>query len=116
MPEKFKIRCDNFNEDLVFTGEKIATGGNRSTYGDAQNRYNYYELYRSESGKYIFVDEYVTHWQGETGSRNGYILDSVDDLKLHIIERDGMRPEDDFLSEWEKEFLEEAGIDLVIEV
>ena len=106
----YKIRCNSHNEDIVFNGKEVASHSSRKTYGDSQNRYNCLDLYQTESGKYVLVDEYVTHWQGEEGTKNVYICENLDEVKSYFTDREGK------LSEWEKEFLEDAGISLVKEI
>ena len=106
----YRLRCDNHDKDLVFNGEEIASTSTRTTYGDSQNRYSCVTLYKTESGKYILLEENISHWQGESNSQNALILDSLDEVSAHFTDHEYG------LARWEKEFLQEVGIDLVQEI
>ena len=110
MCKSFKIRSDNHVNDLTFVGKSVAYGTERRNNTQTDSRYSSYELFETESGKYVLVDEYTTHWQGEDGSRKAFIFDSINDVKGFIVD------DRDSVPEWQKEFLDDCGIFLVKEI
>ena len=111
MSDTFTIRADNRVRDLRFKGEQIAEGSNWNTNGNRNNRWTSYELYRTESEKVVFVTHYHTMWQGEEDDRTVYVYESLQELEDYF-ELDEMES----LAEWQKEFLEEAGIEIVEDI
>jgi hypothetical protein len=73
---------------IKFTGELIGDAGGKWQNGREQTRWTELELYRTESGKYVLSNEYVTCWQGESGSHTVTIFDSAKAL-IKYLESDG---------------------------
>jgi hypothetical protein len=96
-----KIRRDNM-KDLVFKGVELGSASSRTINGPGQNRYSNLSLYKTEGGKYVFHNEYITHWQGESDTSEAEVFDTAEDLINDLIGPDGE------VSELRKELIEEA--------
>ena len=106
--EQHMIRCDNHREDLVFDGRLMASQDNRWVNGRDQTRYSNLSLYVTDSGKYVYHYEYITLWQGESSTSNVQIYDTLAEFKEAFL-ADGR----EMISDFEKDFLAEAGIPLI---
>jgi hypothetical protein len=100
-PEKITIQRDNM-KDLVFEGWELAESSNRKFEGPGQNRYTTLTLYKSRAGKYVLLDEYKTHWQGEDDRTDAAVYDTIEDLLADLIGDDGA------VSEMRKELIKGA--------
>ena len=105
--EEYTIRADNHREDLVFDGELIASGDNSWVNGKNETRYSKLSLYLTTSEKYVYHSEYISLWIGESSTSIVEIYDSLKEFKeAFLTDREG-------ISDFEKDFLKEAGIPLV---
>jgi hypothetical protein len=86
--EKFKIHRDGM-KDLVFKGLELGSACSRTINGPGQNRYSTLTIYRTGGGKYVYHDEYTTHWQGESGASEAEVYDTAEDLINDLIGADG---------------------------
>jgi len=100
--EQHKIRRDNM-KDLVFKGVELGSACSRAINGPGQNRYSTLTIYRTAGGKYVFHNEYTTHWQGESDTSEAEVYDTAEDLINELIGPGGD------VSELRKELIEEAG-------
>ena len=65
---------------LVFTGGLLAESSGKWVSGKVQNRWHDLALYKTESGKYVAHVEYTTHWQGELGYSEAWVIDDPVDV------------------------------------
>ena len=97
--------------DFRFEGRLISNTTTHTADGDAQNRYNSYELYETapsvKSARYVFLDEYVTHWAREYGSVDIYTFDTLSEIADHFTFDGAIKPAI-------KELLTDAGHELVV--
>lgn len=68
---------------LKFQGELIGEADGNTTSGPTQNRWDNYYLYRTEAGKYVLHHEYHTCWQGERGSSEAWVRDTIQEI-IHV--------------------------------
>ena len=106
----FTIRSDNRNADLRFNGDKIATNWNRWVNGRDDTRWTEWDLYSTESGKFVYVESDVSLWQGESNFVRAEVFVSLNEFREYFLSSR------DTLSSFEKEFLSGAGIELVEEI
>jgi len=99
--KKIRLQRDD-KKDLVFEGVELAESSNRRFEGPGQNRYTTLTLYKTKGGKYVLLDEYRTHWQGEDDRITAEVYDTVDDLLEELIGPDGE------VSEMKKELIRSA--------
>jgi hypothetical protein len=101
MGETFTLKNDG-GRNVRFTGEEIACASGKWAAGREQNRYTRLTLFRTDGGKYVLYDEYITQWQGEFCSDKVFILDSAAAIYDHLLGEDGS------LGRLDKELLEKA--------
>lgn len=63
-------------KSLKFKGECIAESRREASPG----RRDYYNLYKTESGKFVLEYEHKTDWQGEFDTSNAVVCDSKEDV------------------------------------
>ena len=107
---KHRIRADNHLEDISFEGKVIGSWWGKEINGPNSSRWNEWYLYETCSGKIVYRLSYITQWQGESSSVEVHIFDSIAEFK------DFFTSDKDTLSNNEKGFLDECGIDLVKEI
>lgn len=100
-PEKITIQRDNM-KDLTFEGWELAESSNRRFEGPGQNRYTTLTIYKTKGGKYVLLEEYRTHWQGEDDRTTAEVYANIDDLLDRLIGDDGT------VSEMRKELIKGA--------
>ena len=110
--KEYKIMSDNRNETLKFEGKLIGSGSNK---GLKDTRWTTWSLYKSLSGRYIYVHANLTMWEGEKDYVESHIFDSIDKFEEFFIQQ-CEEINERTLSRYQKEFLEEVGIELIEEV
>ena len=103
--EKYTVKRDG-EKDLRFTGEIIGESSSRWITGKEQNRWTEVRIYLTTSGKFVIEEAYYTQWQGEVGSSQAAICETVEALHGEMLALD--EEELGFLSDVHKEALEEA--------
>lgn len=99
--EEIKIHRDGM-KDLVFKGLELGSACSRTINGPGQNRFSTLTIYRTAGGKYVYHNEYTTHWQGESGSSEAEVYDTAEDLLDDLIGANGE------VSELEKKLIKDA--------
>ena len=109
--KQYRIRTNNRNTDLRFTGEEVASWSNRIIgNGGDSSRWREWDLYKTDSGKFVYIQNDVTLWQGESDRKIAKIFDSLDAVGKYFISKT------DRLTTDEKEFLDQCGIELIEDI
>jgi len=88
-------------KDLVFSGRELSNSSTETIQGEGQNRFNELTLYKTDGGKYIYCNEFITRWQGEKGRTTAQVYDSAEELVNDLT--DG-----DYISDAKKELIIDA--------
>lgn len=120
MPDEYKqiVLVRNGDRNLRFQGKEIASASTWKHYGPDQNRFTNLTVYQTKGGKYVLRNEYVTRWQGENGTSQADIYESIEDLMDSVIGNEEYLTEDGkpFIPNLAKELAEELNYNLDEEI
>ncbi len=74
--KRYTIRRDG-KKDFVFTGVKLGSSSDYENQGPQNSRWHEIEMYKTNAGKYVVAQCYVTCWQGEEDSRRADVCESA---------------------------------------
>ena len=91
--------------NLRFKGEMLGSASSHWINGVEQNRWTEYEIYKTETGKYVVAITHVTCWQGEVNGYQAEVCNTPEEVYDFLTDNDGYGSH---ISNQAKEALEEA--------
>lgn len=92
--------CNDNEPNVRFVGVKLAEAENRTVSGPGQNRWDEFDLFLTQGGKFVCQKTYRTCWQNEDDTHDV----SVVDTEAEVVEYFGH-------GDLAKQVYKEAGID-----
>lgn len=75
--------------NLRFKGKMLGSASSHRINGVEQNRWTEYEIYKTETGKYVVAISSITCWQGEVNSYQVEVCNTPEEVYNFLTDSDG---------------------------